>query len=91
MNWKIICWYIGIALLLVSALMTVSGVIACFTPDDDSRVPLLYSAFLTGVTGFFPLIFVRRGRHSLTFREGNTIVVGAWLSACFFGMLPFLF
>lgn len=91
MNWKIICWYIGIALLLVSALMTVSGVIACFTPEDDSRVPLLYSAFLTGVTGFFPLIFVRRGRHSLTFREGNTIVVGAWLSACFFGMLPFLF
>lgn len=91
MNWKIISWYIGISLLLVSALMTVSGVIACFTPGDDSRVPLFYSAFLTGVTGFFPLIFVRRGRHSLSFREGNTIVVGAWLLGCFFGMLPFLF
>ena len=91
MNWKMICWYIGIALLLVSALMTASGIIACFTPGDDSRIPLFYSAFLTGVTGFFPLIFVRRGRHALTFREGNTIVVGAWLSGCFFGMLPFLF
>ena len=91
MNWKIISWYVGISLLLVAALMTVSGIIACFTAGDESRVPLLLSAFLTGTVGFYPLIFVRKGRHRLTFREGNSIVVGAWLSACFFGMLPFLF
>ena len=91
MNWKIITWFVGISLLLVAALMTVSGIIACFTPGDESRIPLLFSAFLTGVVGLYPLIFVRRGRHHLSFREGNTIVVVAWLLACFFGMLPFLF
>ena len=89
MNWKIITWYIGISLMLVTALMTISGIVACCTPGDDSRLPLLYSAFVTGLVGFYPLIFVRRGRHSLSFREGNSIVVIAWICACLFGMLPF--
>ena len=91
MNWKIITWFIGVSLLLVAALMTVSWIVACITPGDESRIPLFYSAFLTGIVGFFPLIFVRKAHHKLTFREGNTIVVGAWLLACVFGMLPFLF
>ena len=91
MNWKIITWYFGVSLLLVAALMTVSGLIAIYTPGDESRIPLLYSAFLTGTVGLFPLIFVRRGNHKLNFREGNCIVVGAWMLACLFGMLPFLF
>ena len=91
MNWKIITWYFGVSLLLVAALMTVSGIIAIYTPGDESRIPLLYSAFLTGTVGFFPLIFVRKGNHRLNFREGNCIVVGAWMLACLFGMLPFLF
>ena len=91
MRWKIIIWFIGISLLCVAALMVVSGLVACFTPGDDSRMPLLFSAFLTGIVGAFPLIFVRRGKQNLTFQEGNTIVVGAWCVACFFGMMPFLF
>ena len=91
MNWKVITWYIGVSLLLVAALMTVSGIIACLTPGDQSRIPLLFSAFLTIVVGGYPILFVRRGRHKLTFQEGNSIVVGAWLMACLFGMLPFLF
>ena len=91
MNWKIITWYIGISLLLIAALMSVSGIIALCTDGDESGIPLLYSAFLTGTVGFYPLIFVRKGRHRLSFREGNCIVVGAWLVACLFGMLPFLF
>ena len=91
MNWKLITWFIGISLLFVAALMAVSGVIACFTPGDESRLPLLFSALLTGLFGAFPLIFVRKGGQKMTFREGNSIVVGAWLLACFFGMLPFLY
>ena len=90
MNWKIITWYIGISLVFVALLMGVAGIVACCTPGDVSRVPLLYSAFITGLVGFFPLIFVSRGRAPLTFREGNCIVVLAWLFACGFGMLPFL-
>jgi len=91
MNWKIITWYIGISLMLVAALMTVSGIIACYTPGDESRIPLLFSAYLTGTVGIFPILFVRRKHHNLSFREGNSIVVGAWLMACIFGMFPFLF
>lgn len=91
MDWKIIIWYTGVSLLLVASLMTASGVIALCTPGDASRVPLLLSAFITGTVGFYPLIFVRKGKHRLTFREGNCIVVGAWTLACLFGMLPFLF
>lgn len=91
MNWKVITWYLGISLLFVSALMIVSGIIACYTPGDESRISLLLSAFLTGMVGFYPLIFVRKGKHKLSFREGNGIVVGAWCSSCLFGMFPFLF
>ena len=91
MNWKVISWFIGISLLLVAALMTVSGMIALMTPGDDSRLSLFFSALLTGSVGLFPLIFARKAHHRLSFREGNSIVVGAWLFSCFFGMLPFLF
>ena len=90
MNWKLITWYIGISLVFVALLMAVAGIVACCTPGDESRIPLLYSAFITGLVGFFPLIFVRHGREPLGFREGNCIVVVAWLCACVFGMLPFL-
>ena len=91
MNWRIITWYIGASLLLVAALMGVSGIVACCTVGDESRIPLLFSAYLTATLGFFPLIFARKGRHRLGFKEGNCIVVGAWLLSCLFGMLPFLF
>ena len=91
MNWKIITWYTGVSLLIVAALMAVSGFIAWGTPGDESRAPLLLSAFLTGVTGIYPILFVKTDRHRLTFQEGNSIVVGAWTLACLFGMLPFFF
>ena len=91
MNWRAITWYIGVSLLLVAALMTVSGIVACCTTGDESRTPLLFSAYLTATVGFFQLIFVRKGHHRLGFKEGNCIVVGAWLLSCLFGMLPFLF
>ena len=91
MNWKRVTRYIGISLQLVAALMLVSCIIACCTPGDESRMPLLYAAFLTSVTGGYPLIFARKGEGRLNFREGNCIVVGAWLLSCLFGMLPYLF
>ena len=91
MNAKIIVWYVGVALLLVSALMAVSGIIACCTPGDVSRMPLLFSAFATGTVGFFPLIFIRSGQHKLNFREANCIVVVSWLVGCLFGMFPYFF
>ena len=90
MNTRIILWYIGVSLLLVAALMAVSSLIACYTPGDESLHPLLFSTLFTGLVGIFPLIFVRKGRHRLNFKEGNCIVVGSWFICCLFGMLPFL-
>lgn len=91
MNWRIITWYIGVALMLAAILMAVSCIIAASTPADDSFYPLLYATFITGLVGLFPLLFVQKRQYRLNFKEGNCIVVGAWLSACIFGMLPFLF
>lgn len=91
MNWKVITWFIGISLLSVAALMAVSLMVACLTPGDESRMPLLHATVLTILVGSYPLIYVRKGFHRLSFREGNCIVVGAWVLACLFGMLPFLF
>ena len=69
MNWKVITWYIGVSLLLVAALMIISSIIALFTPGDDSLVPLLLSAILTGIVGFYPLIFVKKEPHRMNFRD----------------------
>jgi len=90
MNARIIAWYIGVSLLLVSALMLVAAVIAWCTPGDMSRVPLFCSALFSGAAGLYPLLFVRREGRKLRFQEGNAIVVGSWCLACLFGMLPFL-
>ena len=90
MNAKIVVYYIGVSLLLVAALMGVSAIISWCTPGDPSRLPLLFSAFVTLVTGGFPLLFVRRGSGRLRFREGNSVVVFSWLAVCVFGMLPYL-
>ena len=62
MNWKIITWYTGVTLLLVAALMAVSGLIACNTPGDESRAPLLLSAFLTGTIGSESLFTIDQGQ-----------------------------
>ena len=63
MNWKIITWFIGVSLLLVAALMTVSGVIALCTPGDESRFPLILKGtgiieMLTGRLEFFPILYL---------------------------------
>lgn len=90
MNTRIIAWYIGLSLLLISVLMAISGVIAFATEGDESRIPLLYATVITFLTGIFPLIFVRNRAETLRFKEGNCIVVGSWLFACLFGMIPYI-
>jgi len=90
MNVKVVVYYIGVSLMMVAARMFVSGLIACFTPGDASRIPLLFSAFVTAVAGIFPLLFVRRGTERLRFREGNSVVVLSWVTVCLFGFLPYL-
>ena len=52
---------------------------------------LFFAAFLTLIVGLFPLMFVKRGNHKMTSKEGNFIVVVLWFTACLFGAFPFLF
>ncbi len=91
MDYKAVLWYVGVMLLLLSSLMVVSGIIAIVMPGDDSAESLFFAAFLTLNVGLFPLMFVKRGNHKMTSKEGNFIVVVLWLTACLFGAFPFLF
>lgn len=89
MRIKVIIRYIGIALLLVALMMAVSAIIAVFDGYDDSATPLITSAMVTFVVGFYPLIFVRPERN-IKPKEGIAIVVLAWLMCCLFGMIPYI-
>jgi trk system potassium uptake protein TrkH len=70
--------------------MFISAGVAFFDPlDNSSFFPLLVSAFITALVGVFPLIFVPSDL-DLSLKEIYCIVVFAWLSGCFFGMLPYI-
>lgn len=56
---------------------------------DSGFYPLLLSSMLTLTLGAFPLLFVPRA-HSISNKEGFTIVVGSWILASVVGMFPYL-
>lgn len=89
MRWTIIFRYVGISLLMVSALMMVSAGISIANGCDEGLFPLLYSAFITLIVGIYPMIFVRAEKE-VSLKEGYHIVVLSWALACLFGMLPYL-
>lgn len=71
-------------------MMLISAGVALFDSSDNSSFfPLLVSACITGIVGIFPLIFVPSNL-DFSLKEIYCIVVFAWLSCCFFGMLPFI-
>jgi trk system potassium uptake protein TrkH len=58
---------------------------------DGSFYPLLYSLVLTSGSGITLFFLIKRTDYSsLNHREGMAVVTLAWLSAGFFGSLPFL-
>lgn len=89
MNIRNILRYIGTSLLMVSALMLVSGLISLYYDGDDSMMPLFFSALITATVGAFPFLFTSRVER-LSVKDGYFVVVGAWLGGSLFGMLPFL-
>lgn len=89
MRLRVIHRYIGLALMMVAALMVVSGMISLVCDRDGSAIPLFFSAFVTSLFGCFPLIFVKPEK-KISQKEGYWIVVGIWFFACVFGMLPYL-
>ncbi len=89
MNLSVITRTIGIALLFNAAFMFISVAVSIIYGFDAAFSPLLLSAFITLLAGLFPLIFVPK-ESNITFKEGITIVVSAWILSCLFGMLPFV-
>ncbi len=60
--------------------------------SDGSFFSLLYSFIITSGSGIVLFFLIKRGDYtSLSQREGMAIVTLSWLSAGFFGSLPFLF
>lgn len=93
MRYKLILRMVGVSLLLESLMMFISAIVAAIYGHDASMIPLLFSGLIVGIFGAFPQIFVRFeafSKHRITTREGYYIVVGSWLLACLFGMIPYL-
>jgi trk system potassium uptake protein TrkH len=60
-----------------------------FYYSDDTFIPLLYSALITGLFGLFPLIFIPAAE-KISNKEALLIVVASWITSCLLGTLPYL-
>lgn len=88
---KLVMRLIGISLLMEAAMMFVSAFVSFMNDRDAGMLPLLFSGLIVGIFGAFPQIFVRENStHRITVREGYYVVVGSWVFACLFGIIPYL-
>ncbi|MGM0612641.1 MAG: TrkH family potassium uptake protein [Bacteroidota bacterium] len=88
MNKAIVIKHMGYIFILNGLFLFISFLISSHL-EETSTVPLLFSAMLCFVFGFFPLIFVDE-KSEINFQEGLSIVVFGWLTTCVVGMLPYL-
>ena len=70
-------------------LMFLSAFIAFRNNMDDSFDPLVFSAMVSLLSGFFAII-ATKPQENMSVEEGFCIVTGCWIAACSFGALPFL-
>ena len=88
-KWNTTLRYAGFSLTGVSLLMFLSALIAFKNDMDDSFDPLIFSAMVTFLSGFFAII-TTKPNENMGAEEGYCIVTGCWIAACTFGALPFL-
>ncbi len=88
MKKEIIIKHLGYVLLLNSIFLFISFVISWYL-NEESAIPLLFSAIISIIIGAFPLIFVGP-TDSISFGEGLSIVVFGWLLTCLIGTLPYI-
>ncbi|MEE8300682.1 MAG: TrkH family potassium uptake protein [Desulfatiglandales bacterium] len=73
-------------------LSMIAPLIVSFIYSDGSSLPILYSFIITSGSGIALFLLIKTNEYpSLSQREGMAIVTLGWLSAGFFGSLPFLF
>ncbi len=89
MNIRLILYMLGAILLVESAAMTPSLLLALVYGDGDA-LALLLSIVITAAVGLPLRLLSRPGQHNLRAREGFLIVALAWLLLAGFGALPFV-
>jgi trk system potassium uptake protein len=89
MKIEIVIKHLGFVLLFNAIFLSVSFLISLYYKENSALPPLLYTALICIILGFFPLIFVERTQN-ISFSEGLSIVVFGWLLTCIIGMLPYL-
>lgn len=89
MNFKVVSRNIGKALLVNAFFMLLSVAISVANGYDSGFSPLLISALITLVVGFFPFIFGHEVP-DVKMKEGYVIIVSAWLLSFLAGALPYI-
>ena len=79
----------GISLLIISALILLSALIALFNPADNSFWPLAISFLAAFTCGFVALKYTEPVTY-IYVNEGYVIVLASWITAWLFGALPYL-
>ena len=85
----VIIRHCGISLLIISALILLSALIALFEPADNSFWPLTFS-FLAAFGCGFAAVRYTRPIDYIYVKEGYVIVLASWITAWLFGALPYL-
>ena len=73
----------------ISLLMYLSAFIAFRNGSDDSFDPLIFSAMVATLCGFFAIISTEP-QENMGVEDGYRIVTGCWIAACIFGAIPYL-
>jgi trk system potassium uptake protein TrkH len=90
MRSSVILRTLGALVFFLGLTMIVPILFSLYYGDGDLDALILSSA-VTTATGALLFLSFRRGVHEITHREGFAIVAFGWISAAFFGSLPYLF
>lgn len=88
MRTYVIVRHCGLSLIIVSALMLISALIALFEPSDNSFWPLTVAGAAALISGILAVKYTQPVNYIFT-NEGYTIVLTAWIVAWLFGALPY--
>jgi len=88
-KWNNTLRYVGFSLIGVSLLMYLAAFIAFQNNRDESLDPLAFSAMTATLCGFIA-IAKTKPHVNMGIEDGYRIVTGCWITACFFGAIPYI-
>ncbi|MBW2086351.1 MAG: TrkH family potassium uptake protein, partial [Deltaproteobacteria bacterium] len=88
MNLRLVFYLIGILNLFLALSMTAPLAVA-IGYNDGLAFAMLHSILLTLLSGLILILFCRSPGQEIRHREGMAVVALGWLSAGFFGALPY--